>query len=221
MNRIDLYAAFISEQVYMDEVIGGSDKGYPYVKDEHLSYPNDVHFYDIHLPDNILSSRVDIQHQPIGQAATVGFTMPKGGYGISPEAKKTYTKEFNRHVNNGSDHYDAHSMAANKVGLLHGREDSRKADEAWHSGETDVRDSTTNTAHHAYHVMSTISKILHEHGKSNPHIKEYHFSSSGDHDSREKLYHAIAKRHGGTRRDYPFHEGMYYYSIPNPHHSGD
>lgn len=232
MNRIELYASFISDQIDLDEVFGGSDRGYPYINDTRPTDHHTQHFYNIKLPDNTQDAIVDILHHKkslnvFGKdsptTATVGFTMPRVGYGLSPEAKETYDKTFDDHVAKGKDHYDAHGEAVRAVDKAHGEDEADKADAGFTGGSTITR--AYNSAHHNYRIFSTISKIMNEHGKNHPDIKHFTFSSSGDHKSRGELYHLLAKKHGGEAHindnQYSSSYGEKYYTIPNPHYKGE
>lgn len=216
MNRIDLYAAFISEQVYMDEVIGGSDKGFSYHKRD-LDQTRDTadHEYEVDLPDNARPATVSISHMENSKKAGVHFDMPSMGYGISPEAKKTYKKVYAHHIEKEYP-LTAHKHAVAAVGSSHGQEEAEKADKSWE----DSLMASDFASHHAHRMLSTVGKILHEHGKNNPHIHAFTFIASGDKESRGTLYDAITKKYGGEKH-YDKKDAEYYYTIPNPHHSGD
>ena len=220
MNRIDLYAAFISEQVYMDEIFGDRDRGYPYHKRDFKQTRDSDHEYEVDLPDNALPATVSIYRSSATKMGIVNFDMPTDGYGISPEAKQTYKTVYQHHINQGKAHqrdaFDAHKHAVAAVGSSHGQEEAEKADKSWDVSYM----AGMGSKHHAYRMMATVGKILHEHGKNNPQIKHFKFQSSGDKDSRDKLYHAIAKKHGGEKH-YDENEDEHFYTIPNPHYSGD
>lgn len=226
MSNVQRYAEFISEQIYHDinELFSSKDKGYSYKKDVKPSDLSGEHFYHIDLPDNTQPAEVHISHIPVydydhpktpAQTGMVGFTMPAHGYGISPEAKKTYHKTFNDKVDKGHDHFDAHHSAVTQVDLRHGPDQAEKAIKSWGSDAV-VRSHNSASAHHNYGIMASVSKILHDHGKSNPDIHHFMFSSSGDHPSRERLYKAIAKKHGGETHTDVNDES--FYTIPNPYH---
>jgi hypothetical protein len=216
MNKVELYASFISDQVALNEMFGGRDRGYPYKKDIESTDPYGGHFYDIDLHDNTIPARVDIQHMH-NKKAMVGFEMPSDGYGISPEAKKTYHKTFDEQIAKGAKYHIAHNEAVEKVAARHGNDDAQKAFMAW-GGTSATR--VSGAAHHNYGMIATVSKILHDHGKAHPNIKAFTFASSGDHKSRDSLYHAIIKKEGGTREIDPVY-GDYNYTIPNPHYKGE
>jgi hypothetical protein len=217
MNNVQLYAEFISEQLYNDinELFSDKDKGYSYKKDIKDDDDPGEHFYHIDLPDNTRHAEVHVSHIRGHHAAMVGFTAPGVGYGISPEAKKTYHQAYNRDISHGHDPFDAHHTAVTAVDLKHGPDESKKAAQAW--GSDTVMRSGRNS-HHNYGILSTVSKILNAHAKENPHIQTFMFSSSGDHPSRERLYHAIAKKHNGvTHIDNA--TGEKWHDIPNPHYN--
>jgi len=226
MNKVELYASFISDQVALNEVFGGHDVGYSYVNDTRPTGIPNHHYYNIKLPDNAQDATVEIYHHKkidSPATATVGFTMPRVGYGLSPEAKKTYDKTFDDHVAKGNDHYDAHGEAVRAVDKAHGEDEADKADNGFTGGNTSTR--AYNSSRHNYRIFSTISKIMNEHGKNHPEIKHFAFSSSGDFKSRGDLYHLLAKKNGGEvhidHNQYSPSYGEKYYTIPNPHYKGE
>jgi len=213
MNKVELYAFFISEQVYMDEVFGGRDKGYPYKK---INDQNNYGYkYHIDLHDNVRPADVSIMHGL--NNAHVAFSMPSAGYGISPEAKKTYHEVYDKHLSKSEDKLDAHIAATEAVLHKHSAGDAKLASDAMQSKSTITRPN--NSAHHNYGIFSTMKKIMNEHGKNHPEVKQFMYSSSGDSrgkDSRGHFYDRLAKMHGGkTNVD---SDGDVDYTIPNPHY---
>lgn len=61
-----------------------------------------------------------------------------------------------------------------------------------------------------------MKKIMDEHGKNHPDVKQFMITSSGDVENRGRMYGILAKKHGGkTNVDF---DGDVDYTIPNPHH---
>jgi hypothetical protein len=195
MNRIDLYAAFISEQVYMDEMFGGKDRGYPYKDLGPDEEYKDDHNYAFDLPDNAGKGKVQITAHEDG-THHVNFTVPSKGYGLSPEAKKTYDKEYDKQISLGNEHFGAHLSAVKQVYAKHGKDEGQRARDSFSSSVK--RGEDPFAAKHNYAIMSTVGKILRDHAKNHSEVSHYRFSSSGDVDSRDPLYAFITKREGGT-----------------------
>ena len=210
MNRIDLYASFISEQVYMDEIFGDRDRGYPYEMENPKNNYNYKYHIDLH--DNVHPAGVSIMHG--SSTAHVAFSMPRDGYGISPEAKKTYHKVYNEHLNNNKSNTEAHIAATQAVLNKHSAADAKLANDAMLGGPTITRPNTSK--HHNYGIFSTMKKIMNDHGKNHPDVKQFMITSSGDVENRDRMYGILAKKHGGkTNVD---SDGDVDYTIPNPHH---
>ena len=216
MNRIDLYASFISEQVYMDEIFDGRDKGYPYSKNNSLGGDYD-HTYNIDLPDHVDDAKVNFNHYGRDHlSAEVAFTMPSKGYGVKPDEKKTYRNAFKHHRENNMDGY-SDDYAIDAVRNKHGSEAAQRVSDAKRSAQS--YGAFNHGSHHAYRVMTTVKKIMDEHGKNHPQIKNFVFTSEEQGDSREKLYKALTIKHGGRHfldDRGPDHQRVYV--IPNPHH---
>jgi len=213
MNKIDLYASFISDQVYLDEMFGGRDKGYPYKDlgpDE--EYKED-HHYAFDIPDNAGKGKVKITAEGDG-THHVNFTVPSKGYGLSPEAKKTYDKEYDKQISLGNEHFDAHLSAVKQVYAKHGEDEGQKARDSFSSSVNRGEDPLASK--HNYAIMSTVGKILRDHAKNHPEVSHYRFSSSGDVNSRDDLYDFITQKEGGTTETMPSYGKTKYkqYTIP-------
>ena len=213
MNKVELYASFISDQVALNEMFGGRDKGYPYKEKPIKS--KDTYGYNIDLPDNVSSAGVGIMHG--FNTAHVAFSMPKAGYGISPEAKKTYHEVYDQHLSQHGDKTDAHIAATEAVLHKHSAADAKLANDALHSGSTITRPN--NSSHHNYSIFSTMKKIMDEHGKKHPNMKQFMYTSSDDSDNRGRLYSHFAQKNGGTTNFDS--DGDVNYTIPNPHYKGE
>ena len=152
---------------------------------------------------------VHIQHEHNGHNADVSFTMPKFGYNIKPEEKETYDAAVKSHKGEPDEEFHS-GYGISAVRDKHGTEAMERVAKASGSFQT-FRGNGGEAKHHTFGMFATVKKIIHEHGKSNPHIRAFTFSSSTSSPSRLKLYSKIAQRHGGEGSG-----GQY--EIPNPHY---
>jgi hypothetical protein len=214
---ITTFKEFISEQEALNEMFGGRDKGYPYKDlgpDE--EYKED-HKYAFDIPDNAGKGKVEITAHEDG-THHVNFTVPSKGYGLSPEAKKTYDKEYDKQISLGNkafeEHFGAHLSAVKQVYAKHGKDEGQRARDSFSSSVK--RGEDPFAAKHNYAIMSTVGKILRDHAKNHPEVSHYRFSSSGDVDSRDDLYDFITKKEGGTTETMPSYGKTIYkqYTIP-------
>ena len=201
MNRIELYASFISEQVYMDEIFGGNDKLYSYDKSEDEHNPTLDHIYHIHM-GSVHPAIVSINHDEDTKNADVSFLTAKDPSKVhyhvnvdkiethkremTPEEKTTYTNAYKASLKKNPNENPIHhfGVANHAVYLKH----SITIPTPHYDTE-----QTPALTKHATRIFSTIGHILKNHAK-NYDVNNYEFL--GD-ESRKGLYGRIAARFGG------------------------
>jgi hypothetical protein len=223
MNKVEFYASFISEQVYMDEIFGGRDRGYPYDKSEDPHNSDLDHMYHIHT-GSVFPAVLSINHDENTKNADVSFVTAKDPSKVhhhvnddtveterremTPEEKTTFINAYKQSLKkNPTEYSDHHFGLANHALYL-----KHNITLPYPHYETE---QTPALAKHAIRLFSTIGDILKKHAKKYD-VNNYEYTGEGK--SRNALYNRIASRFGGKKGEssIPNDIGKSYtqYSIP-------